>query len=89
VEYSHSNLSESAQQLLLCLAPFSGFILRAGIPLYAEELKKLEPFKDYDFTGFDDAIQEAIDWGLLSPIYASNDRLLSIRKTIRHFLLPS
>jgi hypothetical protein len=79
-------LSESAQQLLLCLAPFSGFIWRNGIPLYAEELKKLEPFKDDDFVGFDDATQEAINWGLLSPIAsgaseaidARNDRFLSI-----------
>jgi tetratricopeptide (TPR) repeat protein len=94
VEYSHSNLSESAQQLLLCLAPFSGFIWRDGIPLYAEELKKLEPFKDYDFAGFDDAIQEAINWGLLSPIASSaseaidagNDRLLSIQPVSPYFL---
>jgi tetratricopeptide (TPR) repeat protein len=86
VEYSHSNLSESAQQLLLCLAPFSSFIYRDGIPLYAEELKKLEPFKDYDFMGFDDAIQEAINWGLLSPIDDSNDKLLSIQPVFPYFL---
>jgi tetratricopeptide (TPR) repeat protein len=86
VEYSHSNLSESAQQLLLCLAPFSGFIYRGGIPLYAEELKKLEPFKDYDFAGFDDAIQEAINWGLLSPIDANNDGFLSIQPVFPYFL---
>jgi tetratricopeptide (TPR) repeat protein len=94
VEYSHSNLSESAQQLLLCLAPFSGFIWRDGISLYAEELKKLEPFKDYDFAEFDDAIQEAINWGLLSPIASgaseaidsSNDRLLSIQPVFPYFL---
>ena len=28
VEYSHSNLSADAQKLLVCLAPFSGFIDR-------------------------------------------------------------
>jgi tetratricopeptide (TPR) repeat protein len=87
VEYSHSNLSESAQQLLLCLAPFSGFIWRdAIISGYTEELKKLEPFNDYDFAGFDDAIQEAINWGLLSPIDAGNDRLLSIQPVFPYFL---
>jgi tetratricopeptide (TPR) repeat protein len=87
VEYSHSNLSEAAQQLLLlCLAPFSGFIYRDGIPGYAEELKKLEPFKDYDFAGFDDAIQEAINWGLLSLIYADNNKLLSIQPVFPYFL---
>jgi hypothetical protein len=86
VEYSHSNLSESAQQLLLCLAPFSGFIWRDGIPLYAEELKKLEPFKDYDFAGFDDAIQEAINWGLLSPINTEIDEFLLIQPIFPYFL---
>jgi tetratricopeptide (TPR) repeat protein len=68
VEYSHSNLSPEAQKLLICLAPFSGFIHRAGIPNYINELQKLEPFQDYQFDKFDDAIQEAINWGLLSPM---------------------
>ncbi len=86
VEYSHSNLSEAAQRLLLCLAPFSSFIWRDGIPLYVEELKKLEPFKDYDFAGFDDAIQEAINWGLLSPINDINDSLLSMQPVFPYFL---
>jgi hypothetical protein len=71
VEYSHSNLSPDAQELLLCLAPFSGFIDRSDIPNYAEELQKLEPFKDYAFDKFDAAIQEAISWGLLSALTPS------------------
>jgi tetratricopeptide (TPR) repeat protein len=86
VEYSHSNLSESAQQLLLCLAPFSGFIDRSDLPNYGKQLQKLEPFKDFDFAGFDEAVQEAIDWGLLSPIDTSNDRLLSIQPVFPYFL---
>jgi tetratricopeptide (TPR) repeat protein len=68
VEYSHSNLSPDAQKLLLCLAPFSGFIFRDGILNYVEELQKLEPFQDYAFDKFDSAIQEAINWGLLSGL---------------------
>jgi tetratricopeptide (TPR) repeat protein len=67
VEYSYSNLSPEAQKLLLCLAPFSGFIYRDAIPLYINELKMLEPLKDYAFDKFDEAVQEAINWGLLSP----------------------
>jgi tetratricopeptide (TPR) repeat protein len=86
VEYSHSNLSESAQQLLLCLAPFSGFIDRSDLLNYGKQLQKLEPFKDFDFAGFDGAVQEAIDWGLLSPIDASNDSLLSIQPVFPYFL---
>jgi tetratricopeptide (TPR) repeat protein len=86
VEYSHSNLSESAQQLLLCLAPFSGFIDRSDLPNYGKQLQKLEPFKDFDFAGFDEAVQEAIDWGLLSPINTSNENLLSIQPVFPYFL---
>ncbi|MEI2580313.1 tetratricopeptide repeat protein [Scytonema sp. PRP1] len=68
VEYSHSNLSPEAQKLLLCLAPFSGFINCRSIHNYIEELQTLEPFKDYQFEKFNEAIQEAINWGLLSPM---------------------
>ena len=68
VEYSHSNLSTETQNLLLYLAPFSGFLYRNDIPNYIKQLQKLEPFKNYPFDKFDAAIQEAINWGLLSPI---------------------
>ena len=92
VEYSHSNLSEDAQRLLLCLALFSGFIDRSVIPDYAKELQKLEPFGDYNFDKFDAAIQEAINWGLLSDINADafgnrgEERLLQIQPIFPFFL---
>ena len=85
VEYSHSNLSPEAQKLLLCLAPFSGFIFRRGIPNYSQELQKLEVFKDYPFEQFDDAIQEAINWGLLSSDENFPD-LLTIQPVFPYFL---
>jgi tetratricopeptide (TPR) repeat protein len=86
VEYSHSNLSTDAQKLLLCLAPFSGFIDHSGIPNYVKELQKLEPFKDYAFEKFDVAIQEAINWGLLSPLDKDNPHLLRIQPVFPYFL---
>jgi tetratricopeptide (TPR) repeat protein/tRNA(Leu) C34 or U34 (ribose-2'-O)-methylase TrmL len=85
VEYSHSNLSQEAQRLLLCLAPFSGFIWRGGIAGYAEELRKLEPFQDYNFSLFDGAIQEAIHWGLLEPM-DEEQQLLTIQPVFPYFL---
>jgi tetratricopeptide (TPR) repeat protein len=85
VEYSHNNLSADAQKLLLCLAPFSGFIDRHDLDSYAKQLQELEPFKDYDFARFDDAVQEAIDWGLLSPM-AESDLLLTIQPVFPYFL---
>jgi len=86
VEYSHSNLSADAQKLLVCLAPFSGFLVRSLLPQYAEQLKPLAPFQAYPFEEFDRAIQEAIDWGLLSPIDASNPHLLTIQPVFPYFL---
>jgi len=86
VEYSHSNLSPDAQKLLVCLAPFSGFIDRTDLPRYAEQLRQLAPFQDYPFEQFDSAIQEAIDWGLLSPISADVPQLLTIQPVFPYFL---
>ncbi len=85
VEYSHSNLSPDAQRLLICLAPFTGFIYRDGISKYAEQLQKLEPFQDYDFANFDAAIQEAINWGLLEGMDEAT-RLLTIQPIFPYFL---
>ena len=85
VEYSHSNLSPDAQKLLLCLAPFSGYIRWDTIPGYAEELQKLEQFRNYAFDKFDEAIQEAITWGLLSPIHPDST-LLTILPVFPYFL---
>ena len=93
VEYSHSNLSPDAQKLLLCLAPFTGFIRRDAIPEYVEEMRKLEPFRNYAFDKFDEAIQEAINWGLLSPIHPEatkreekDSSLLTIQPVFPYFL---
>jgi tetratricopeptide (TPR) repeat protein len=85
VEYSHSNLSPDAQKLLLCLAHFSGFIYRETIPVYIEELEKLEALNDYSFDKLYDAIQEAINWGLLSLI-DNNQNLLKIQPIFPYFL---
>ncbi|MBE5230505.1 MAG: tetratricopeptide repeat protein [Microcystis aeruginosa PMC 728.11] len=86
VEYSHSNLSEEAQKLLLCLAPFSGFIYRDVIPIYSQELQKLEPLQGYQFDQFDAAIEEAIHWGLLSPMSEELPYLLTIQPIFPYFL---
>jgi tetratricopeptide (TPR) repeat protein len=86
VEYSHSNLSEEAQKLLLCLAPFSGFIYLDIIPYYAKKLQKFDSFCHYPFDQFGQAIQEAISWGLLAPIDARNPHLLNTQPVLSFFL---
>ena len=86
VEYSHSNLSPDAQKLLVCLAPFSGFLDRTDLPQYAQQLQRLAPFAEYRFEQFDGAVGEAIDWGLLSPMDADNPQLLTIQPVFPYFL---
>ena len=87
VEYSHSNLSAAAQKLLLCLAPFKGFIDRADLPNYAQQLQQLEPFADWEFDQFEAAVDKAMRWGLLSPYFEGNDgRLLRIQPVFPYFL---
>jgi tetratricopeptide (TPR) repeat protein len=86
VEYSYSNLSPDAQKLLLCLALFSGFIHRLDLQNYGTVLQKLEPFKDYPFEQFDRAVQEAINWGLLSRHELDAPGLLTIHPVFPYFL---
>ncbi|NCS75846.1 MAG: tetratricopeptide repeat protein [Microcystis aeruginosa K13-07] len=86
VEYSHSNLSEEAQKLLLCLAPFSGFICTDFIPQYSQQLQQLELLQGYQFDQFDAAIEEAIHWGLLSPMSEEMPSFLTIQPIFPYFL---
>ncbi|MGB7251138.1 MAG: tetratricopeptide repeat protein, partial [Phormidesmis sp.] len=87
VEYSHSNLSAAAQKLLLCLAPFKGFIDRADLANYAKQLQQLAPFAEWEFDQFEAAVDEALRWGLLSPYFDGDDgRLLRIQPVFPYFL---
>ena len=86
IDYSHSNLSESAQKLLLLLSPFRGFICSLFIPQYAEQLAKLESFQDYDLEQLEAAVGEAVNWGLLSLIDKDYPQLLTIQPVLPYFL---
>ncbi len=86
VEYSHSNLSPTAQELLLCLAPFSGFIFRPSLTIYIKNLQELNLFSDYNFSEIDSAIDEAINWGMLSPMDDENQEVLVMQPNFPYFL---
>ncbi len=86
VEYSYSNLDIESQKLLVCLAPFQGFINRTALVNYSNSLKALEPFKDYPFDKFDTAIQEAVNWGLISPLNTNEPDILAIQPLFPYFL---
>ncbi len=67
IDYSHSNLSPEAQQLLLCLAPFTSVIWIDYLDEYTEQLRKQTVLSSLPFERWPEVIQEAINWGLLSP----------------------
>ena len=94
IDFSFCGLSEDAQGLLVCLALFSGFIDRADLENYAKQLESVPGLRDRLGTQgqgalgeqLAGAVQEAVDWGLLSPISPEMPRLLSIQPTLPFFL---
>ena len=89
VEYSFSVLSPEAQRVLVCLAPFCGFIDRQALPQHVAELEKLDAFAGYDFGGLDNAVQDAIDWGLLSPMEGEKGSPLLVMQPVFPFFLKT
>lgn len=67
IDYSHSNLSPEAQQLLLCLAPFTSVIDQGMLENYTAQLKQQPALASLPFERWSEVLQEAANWGLLSP----------------------
>ena len=67
IDYSHSNLSPEAQQLLLCLAPFTSVINLNMLDYYTACLKQQPALSSLPFERWPEVIHEAQNWGLLSP----------------------
>jgi tetratricopeptide (TPR) repeat protein len=86
VEYSHSNIAPELQEVLLCLAPFTSFIDRENIPQYVAKLQEQEALRSFNLVNLDAALQEAIQWGLLSPISTEMENLLTIQPVFPYFL---
>ncbi len=67
IDYSHSNLSPEAQQLLLCLAPFTSVIWLDPLDDYTEQLRQQPALASLPFERWPEVLREAQNWGLLSP----------------------
>ncbi len=69
IDYSHSNLSPEAQQLLLCLAPFTSVIDTDQRVLnnYITNLQQQPALANLPFERWSEVMREAQNWGLLSP----------------------
>ncbi|MBF0376533.1 MAG: tetratricopeptide repeat protein [Desulfamplus sp.] len=67
IEYSHSNLDESAQKMLLCLFPFTGVVWQKLLPEYFKLLQQQPALSGIPFERASEVIQTAQNWGLVSP----------------------
>lgn len=67
IEYSHSNLSEDAQNLLLCLAPFTVVFGTNWLAIYTKYLKSQPLLANLPFERWPEILSEAQNWGLLIP----------------------
>ncbi|MEW6349111.1 MAG: tetratricopeptide repeat protein, partial [Thermodesulfobacteriota bacterium] len=85
IDYSHSNLSPEAQQLLMCLAPFTSVINAAYLDQYTEELREQPALARLPFDRWEEVLQEAADWGLLSP-HPDISGFLSLQPILPYFL---
>ena len=84
IAYSHSNLSPDAQTLLLCLAPFTGVIYLGALEAYTDALRKQPALAHLPFERWDEVLQEAMNWGLLTPHEVEG--FLRIQPTLPYFL---
>ena len=67
INYSHSNLSPEAQQLLLCLAPFTSVVDTGALDNYTIHLRQQPVLAMLPFERWVEVLREAKNWGLLSP----------------------
>ena len=66
VEYSYNQLSLEAQQLLLCLAPFTSVVWENKLEHYIRSLEQQPALAHLSFERWSDVLREAKNWGLLS-----------------------
>lgn len=85
IDYSHSNLSPEAQQLLLCLAPFTSVFFLNALDAYVRQLRQQPTLENLPFDRLGEVVQEAVKWGLLSPD-AHNPRFLHLQPVLPYFL---
>ena len=87
MEYAYSLLSPAAQHLLVGLAPFHGFIFLKALPQYVAELEKLEALASYNFTQLGQAVQDALNWGLLSPMGGEDGSPFLVMQAVFPYIL--
>ncbi len=84
IDYSHSNLSPEAQQLLLCLAPFTSVVWIDMLDRYTTHLKQQSILANLPFDRWSEVLREAQNWGLFNPHETLG--YLHMQPTLAYFL---
>jgi len=85
INYSHSNLSPDAQDLLICLAPFTSVFNTMFQDEYTEALRAQPDLASLAYDKLSDILAEAESMGLVSPD-ADNPTILRLQPIFPYFL---
>ncbi|MFN8467953.1 MAG: tetratricopeptide repeat protein [Caldilineaceae bacterium] len=85
IDYSYGNLAEGSQELLLCLAPFTGVVYVPTLEQYTEQLKAQPALSHLPFNRWGEVLEEAVNWGLLAPHSEARD-YLRLQPILPYFL---
>ena len=86
IDYSHSNLAPEAQGLLACLAPFSAVLNTQFLSRYTDYLRQQPALAHLPWERLPAVLEEATDWGLLSPHSEFPDFFLRLQPILPYFL---
>ena len=85
IDYAYSRLDADAQQLLACLAPFTGVFNTMYQDKYLEHLRRQDALQALPFDRWDEVMHAAAQWGLVTPEAHLPD-LLRLQPTLPYFL---
>jgi tetratricopeptide (TPR) repeat protein len=86
IDHSHSNLAPEAQGLLACLAPFSAVLNTPNLSRYMDYLRQQPALAHLPWERLPAVLEEAIDWGLLSPHPELPHDFLRLQPVLPYFL---
>ena len=85
IDYSHSNLSTEAQDILMCLAPFTSVLCLSIMEQYAALLQEQPALRSLPLDRLPPVIQEVKNLGLLEPD-GEVPNFLRLQPTLPYFL---
>ena len=85
IDYSFANISSEAQQLLVCFAPFTEVLDLELLNQYTSHLQRQSVLAGFPFERWTEVVQEAMNWGLLSPD-SDLPRFLRLQSVLPYFL---